>query len=460
MSGSRKTFRSRQGELLDRLRDDILSGQLKVGDYLPSEKAIAEDYGISNKTVRKVLDILVAEKLIEKLPRVGNIVTGRSKEGVVTIKLGYHGSTLHETELKELLALFHKAHPNIVVQDVALPNNSPETLQQYMEYGMFDVITLSDTEFRHFRENGSLHLLSPMGVNPQINPFLSRAFTDQETLYLQPFVYSPNVVCYNRDHFAQAGLLEPDSGWTWEELFEMSDKLTVPNERIGFNFNATHRNRISLILMQGGSKFERNAEGKYRLNGSGMMDSFRFYLDILSQRIAPFIPGGSWEFSSEELFAQGKVSMIITTYLSLNHLRKSKIHYELAPLPSRDGKSVTLLIALALAVNKQSAHKDEAYKLVEFLTSPAAQMIIRQKTLSIPALKPAADWVGKESLYRPSRYNLYREIVPTFRLGSELGLSQAQWQTFVREVALYWAGLEQEEVFSERLERKFNEMSV
>lgn len=55
---SRKTFRLRQEDMLQQLRDEIISGKLAAGDYLPSEKMLSERFGLSNKTVRSVLDVL------------------------------------------------------------------------------------------------------------------------------------------------------------------------------------------------------------------------------------------------------------------------------------------------------------------------------------------------------------------------------------------------------------------
>jgi multiple sugar transport system substrate-binding protein len=56
-------------------------------------------------------------------------------------------------------------------------------------------------------------------------------------------------------------------------------------------------------------------------------------------------------------------------------------------------------------------------------------------------------------MYRPSRFHLYREIIPTFALHSSLKLSIEELQMFQREARLYWSGLETEDVLLERLER-------
>jgi multiple sugar transport system substrate-binding protein len=182
-----------------------------------------------------------------------------------------------------------------------------------------------------------------------------------------------------------------------------------------------------------------------------MMEGIRYYKDLIAERMTTLLSRQDTNFRAEDLFAQGKVSMIITTYLSLNHFRKSKIHYEVAQLPHLTIPA-THLIAIGLAVNKQSPHLEAARLLVNFLACYKAQVMIRQNTLSLPSLKTAAEWTGKESGYRPSRFTMYREIIPTFRYNRELGLTESEWRTFFGEAFMYWSGLETEESFCTRLE--------
>jgi len=447
---SRKTFRQRQGEMLQQLRSEISSGIKATGDYLPSEKTLSELFGLSNKTVRQVLDVLVDEQLIEKIPRVGNLIVNLKEQKIITLKLGHHESTMREAELQELLAAFHKEYPHIRVQNVTLPSNSPEVLKQYIDYGIIDVMTLNDYEFQNFVETGSGDYLTPLEKKPDMYSFLSKAFMNEGQLLAQPFMFSPTILCYNRDHFMEKGLVEPDSSWGWDECFEAAEKLAVENERIGFHFSVSQRNRCAVFLLQNGAVFERNASGDVIICDTRMMDGIRFYKDMITNRMTSLLSEQDANFLTEELFAQGKVSMIITTFLGLNHFRKSNIQYEVAPLPNLNTPA-TLLITIGLAVNQHSPNLEAARLLVDFLTNYKAQLIIRQKTLSLPSLKTAAEWSGKESGYRPSRFTMYREIIPTFHYGSELGLKESEWGTFYHEVFMYWSGLETEESLCNRL---------
>jgi multiple sugar transport system substrate-binding protein len=448
---SRRTFRMRQDEMLQQLRNDILGGQLPEGTFLPSEKTLSEQFGLSNVSVRSVLEILVQEQLIEKRPRVGNVVMKRREQQRTVIKIGHHGSTLHEAELRELLELFHAEYPHIQVQEITLPGSSPDVVRPYLDYGMIDVMTLNDCEFQDFVERGYAGDLTPLNPQSEMYPFLTRAFTTGTRLLAQPFLFSPAVLCYNRDHFDERGLSEPDSSWTWEDLFETADKLAIEHERFGFYFSAAQRNRCTAMLLQNGAFFEKRPDGRIALCGTPIMDNLRRYKEIMTNRLAPILSDQDASMRAEQLFAQGKVSMILTTYLSMNYLRGSNIAYDIAQLPQR-GQPATQLIAIGLAVNKQSTQPEAARLLVDFLTGSKAQTFIRQKTLSLPGLKPAAEWVGTEAFYRPSRFALYREILPTLRYHRELGLTERQWGILHNEALLFWSGFESEESFCGRME--------
>ena len=67
------------------LRDDIATGQQAEGSVLPSEQRLAEIHGVSRVTVRRALDALARDGLIEKKTGAGSIVKrGASPESAIT----------------------------------------------------------------------------------------------------------------------------------------------------------------------------------------------------------------------------------------------------------------------------------------------------------------------------------------------------------------------------------------
>ena len=61
-------------QLFKQIEKDILEERYAVGDFLPSEHQLTEDYQVSRDTVRKALALLQEEGLIEKVRGQGSKV--------------------------------------------------------------------------------------------------------------------------------------------------------------------------------------------------------------------------------------------------------------------------------------------------------------------------------------------------------------------------------------------------
>lgn len=451
----RKHFRERMESMVRTIRDEIRTGKLKDGDFLPSEKAYAKAYRLSNKSVRQGLDILVSERLVEKIPRVGNKIVRGADEARTTLKLGYYTSLLEQAALETLIEQFHERHPGIRVELVPLPSShTVQALKPLLRDGAVDLLTISAPGFADFVENGEAEEeFETLALEPHVYKFLTKTMSCNGELKAQPFLFSPLILCYNRAHLRKMDVPEPDSGWSWDDLFEYSSKLNADNERIGFYFHFPSYNRWPVFLLQSGMAFHRDEEGRIDLGGDKLQGALRICQQLIARQNRFPLLLSEQEADAEKLFFAGKVSMIMTTYFSLNAYRhQTQVKYDIAPLPY-GGENRTLLLAIGLAVSRRSERKDSAKLLLDFLMSYRSQLMIRQSTLSIPSLKPAAEWAGVEKMYRPSRFHLYREIIPTFAVHSTLKLSIEELQLFQREARLYWSGLETEEALLERLGR-------
>ncbi|MGL4325560.1 MAG: GntR family transcriptional regulator, partial [Beijerinckiaceae bacterium] len=66
------------------LRDQIVSGTLRAGDRLPSEPALAQRHRLSRVTIRRALEGLERDGLIDRVPGAGTFVRqADSKKGMV-----------------------------------------------------------------------------------------------------------------------------------------------------------------------------------------------------------------------------------------------------------------------------------------------------------------------------------------------------------------------------------------
>lgn len=458
---SRKTFQARLDAMVDRLRRDIAEGTYAPGTFLPAESALAKRFGLSNKSVRKGLQLLVDEGLIVKINRVGNRVTGIPSQAEVSLTLGCSMSIERDFELRQLLADFHKQYPWIRVRTVSLipshpmtPSHYLRTVKDYLENGLVDVITMNHPNFQEFVDNGCLHLLEAFPVNREIYPFLTKAFTHEGVLYVCPLAFSPIVLCYNREHFRKARLLEPDSSWTWDDLVRTAEILGRPDGRLGFYFYLLSENRWPAFLLQSGEKFEWDESGVCDIRGTKLLECARRVKDLIHNR--NIFPDYLIESSDDvnQLFLQGKVSMILSSYFTMNEFKHTNVPYDIAPLPQSDLPS-TLTIVIGMAVNSRSREMKAAKLLVDYFASHRTQQLIKDLTLSIPAVKPVAEQVGGEKikLNRPPHYAMFREHIPAFRLHSDLNLSDAEFHTVRNLLKKYWSKMIDEETLCEEIRR-------
>jgi multiple sugar transport system substrate-binding protein len=446
------------------LRGRILNGTYAENDYLPSESALATQFQLSNNSVRKGLDTLVAEGLIVKIDKVGSKVTAVSGRERTTITIACHPSIERDLAFSMLLEDFHRAYPAIRVLPVAgnalgiaADRSFSETVRDCIENESVDLFTVNHADFADFTGQGWAGLLEPLPADSETYPFLTEAFTVQGVPLVRPLLYSPVVLCYNKDHFADAGLLTPDSSWTWPHLLRAAARLTIPGKRHGFHFYQLSSNRWPLFLLQTGSRFGTDGLGGFRPDHeAALLEGVRLCGDIMRNRdVFPYYVSES-EPEASRLFAEGKIAMQLATYNSLNDLKRTGVRYDIAPVPYPAARTpATLAIAIGLMASSRAKHKEAVKLFVSYAASREAQQQVRARTLSIPASKPAAEAAlpDGDGLNRPEHFQLFREIIPSFRWHADLGLPIRLLDPLHHQLKLYWSGMIDDDALMEQLRR-------
>jgi multiple sugar transport system substrate-binding protein len=448
---TRSVFQAKMDEMVNTLRDQMLNGELKKGGFVPSELELAKQFNLSKKSVRKGLDILLQEGRLEKLPRMGSRVKEPDSSGIIHLKLGCYPSVEEEACLRELFELFHTRHPQMRVSIVTMPyeNFSPKA-QFYLREGLIDALTINGWNFMEMRKNGALDLLEPIAPHPDHYPFLIRGFSHKGELRIQPFIFSPVVLCYNKDHLRKFRLHEPDSSWTWDQLSEVSRHIAKQHGIHGFYSHISSINRFPIFLLQNGVRFAANA--------SASLEDPKLWEGLNTCRSLIYDQGMNSTFLSEKdsdteaFFLQQKTSMIMATYFSMRNLRHADFTFDIAPLPYLKEPG-TLLLSTGLAVNRSSPHLKAAMTLVRFLTSEEAQSHIRSRTLTIPAHKPAAEQQGVRGR-SPSRFLMYRDVVQTFHYFDDFIPDTRLLEILQSELKFYWGYLEDETEIVPRMRAK------
>ena len=151
-------------QLADLLRERITSGDLRKGDRLPSESAIAEQAGVSRSTVREALRTLEQAGLIARAsPRV-MVVTGLDEDPVFR-------------ELRHALrrrnVTFHHLHEALVTLDPELTRLAAMRADASDVRALREMIAAQQEHLEHFKEWSRLdvefHLaIAEMSANPAL----------------------------------------------------------------------------------------------------------------------------------------------------------------------------------------------------------------------------------------------------------------------------------------------------
>ncbi|GBF73598.1 hypothetical protein PA598K_01901 [Paenibacillus sp. 598K] len=67
-------------KIFENVKQDILTAKYGIGDRIPSEKELAEEYGVSRITSKKALELLAAERLIIRKPGKGSFVADAERD--------------------------------------------------------------------------------------------------------------------------------------------------------------------------------------------------------------------------------------------------------------------------------------------------------------------------------------------------------------------------------------------
>lgn len=438
-------FQMQLQEMIRTLKERIIAGDYKQGDYLPSEKRLAAEFGMSNNSIRQGLEVLVKENWIEKVERVGNRV--KTTKTPVTLKLACNDNMLRNISLDGLLAEFQRKFPWITVQ-VQIFSSMPG--QNKGPDDDIDVMLISDYQFYALAEAGKLDLLETVDIHPGVYPFLNSGFMEDNHLYAVPIVFTPVVLAYNKRHFRKFGIAEPHGGWTWDDLLHAAE-LLAGNGLYGVYFHLPDMNRWPIFLLQSGERFEWDGTDARNIQNTRLLESIKVCKRVVQNRqVYPYyMSQGNIEVG--RLFEEEKVSMIMTSYMGMNIFNNSSLEYDIAPLPYMHDPR-TLQIVIGGAINRQSRHKEEAKCLIDYFASYEGQHYIRQHTLSIPALQRLSEVEVESSVSNiPTRYSLYREMIFSYRSHRDLNIPQAKFGPLFNELKAYWGNLIDEEEVCKRI---------
>ncbi|MBD2862874.1 extracellular solute-binding protein [Paenibacillus oceani] len=202
-------------------------------------------------------------------------------------------------------------------------------------------------------------------------------------LYALPFDSAASVIYYNKTLFDKFGVDYPKDGITWDELYNLSVKLTRNEDGVqyyGFTISPNHyfwRNQMSL-----------NFVDPQTLQVSLTNDNVKSLMDNIARfyQIPGFNPDKAKMDSLTKMFFRDQVSAMWTPVAGL-HVEKdlAPLNWDIVSYPTMNGSGPQPYPVFTF-LNVGSKHKDDAYQVMDFLSTEEFLTEKAKAATFIPAL--------------------------------------------------------------------------
>jgi maltose/maltodextrin transport system substrate-binding protein len=187
------------------------------------------------------------------------------------------------------------------------------------------------------------------------------AFTFGGKMYGYPIAVEAIGLIYNK-------ALAPTPPKAFEDLFAL-DKTLQKNGKhaILWDYNNTYFT-FPLFAANGGYAFGRNPKGDYSatdvgVNNAGALKGAEMLAKLIKEGV---MPKGATYAAMEGAMNKGEIAMMISGPWAWDNLKKSKIQFGVAPIPSIGGKPSKSFIGVQGAmINRASANKQVAVEFIE-----------------------------------------------------------------------------------------------
>jgi multiple sugar transport system substrate-binding protein len=442
------------------LREQILSGYIKPGEFLLSENELCKFYGLSRTSVRKSLEELLKEGLIVKKPGQGTIVSPdlvitENQRKILRI-LAPSPSFFVDNGLPVIIESFLKEHPNVDVKVLSLPSfYFWESLRTSSEMGLDpDIVFVSDRQFTEMDNLDSFADLQPLLEErmPAMYPKVIHAFRHEKTINAAPVTFSTVYLAYNPELFEQFDVPEPSSVWTQTEFMEAAKKITRDTngdgilDLYGISLSSSF-SRWPVFALQNGINLKNPSEHPDRV-----FKTFNFLHDLLYRSRVATIHQTETDRPNSDAFIRGKSAMVLTTTLEMAGWRSEKMNFEprVAPLPFGDNQA-TLLLANMFMVPAACKSVDLANEFIATALRPDVQETMSRTAHFLSVLKPVNEQVWDKPFLES--INLMDHRVENSYFLHEIFPDASMMEELETEMKLFWAGLESAASFTQTLQQ-------
>jgi multiple sugar transport system substrate-binding protein len=364
----------------------------------------------------------------------------------------------------ELVSQFERSHPQVQVHLVEVTDRYYDKLTtMFAVHSEPDVFAVNYGRLGDFARHGLVADLAPLvAERPKLGRemFVGAAWEafasigealGRPGLWGLPRDWGPtNLLVYNPDLLAAAGVEAPAPQWTWEQFAEACRKLTGNTADGRRRYGAAiclYPYAAGAWIAQAGGDLRKRADGAC-LGTEECTEAARFLRSLMDEgAVAPTDPAHDQSLTQ---FEAGRAALAFATPYNLGELRgKEGVRWGVAvPLVGR--QRATGCIPTGIAVSAGCAHKELAADFVEFWVTEGAQRVARAG-YCVPAWRAASDGPSLDEGFGAEAAKVLREAASYARPIPVMGeLAYEVLQTELRKAldAVFVKGQAPEEAFA------------
>jgi multiple sugar transport system substrate-binding protein len=349
--------------------------------------------------------LLIAGSISATLGRGKRAVAARPK----SVSFAFFGDAAEEKVYTKLIDAFHAVNAEIEIKPVYTPDSTQYTTKLSSAFAGGeppDVLLISYRRFAQYAARGALAQLDDFLDTSETlkradfyGPPMDAFKLGDGRLFGIPQNASSLVVYYNADHFNNAGIPLPYSGWTLDEFTAAASKLTIDTngdglpEQHGLAVEPSISRYAAFIWGAGGEVVDNvDHATTLTIETPEAVEAIRWFI-ALGQTGLKVTPTEAEVLSEDDItrFTAGRASMLIHSRRVVPTLRQAKgLNWDVAPLPL--GKQpANVLHSDAMAMSSNAPDKAAAWAFIEFAMGPAGQMILAETGRTVPSLKSVAE---------------------------------------------------------------------
>ena len=313
------------------------------------------------------------------------------KDTRTTVQFASWGSKSEIDIIKPILQDFEKNNPDIKVKFSHIPQNYFQKIHLlYASNTPPDVIFINNLSLPIYANAG---VLEPIGDWFDKEPYYEKslnALSWGNKLYAVPRDISTLVIYYNKDLFDKFKVKYPNKNWDFTEFLKTAQNLTK-NGVFGISFEEKPIYFLPYLMSEGGGIISDDLSHLI-INDENSQKGLHFYADLRNKyHVAPRAQESA-SATMAQMFLQQKLAMHLTgRWLVPKYREEAKFKWDIAPFPKGSAGSVIPLDASGWAISKNSKHKQEAYRLINYLSSYDSISKMTESGLIVPARKDVAN---------------------------------------------------------------------